>query len=62
MTFRGNTLVDIQPRMKGNVYQLFLRDEMRSSSCFHEEFDSFRPQSTSELVKCVGCCGLSLQI
>ncbi len=31
MTFRGNTLVDIHPRLKDrNVFQLFMRDQMKS--------------------------------
>ena len=30
MTFRGNTLVDISPRVQGKGYPLFLRDELKA--------------------------------
>jgi len=43
MTFRGNTLVDIQPRMEGNVYQLFVRDAMRSATASMKSSKRFIP-------------------
>ncbi|MDZ4819290.1 MAG: hypothetical protein SGJ20_09985 [Planctomycetota bacterium] len=43
MTFRGNTLVDIKPRVSGKVYQLFMRDELRSGTVRMKKSTQFVP-------------------
>jgi hypothetical protein len=44
MIFRGNTLVDIKPRVSGNVYQLFMRDELKSGTAPMKKSTQFVPR------------------